>query len=172
MQEDPQFWRKCNNCKKPIGFESTYQVCSVSTCNSKRNGFAFCSVPCWAAHVPIYRHRDAWALEQKSPTKQQYLAEKSAESAPLSSVPMSSAPKSASTDAASVHKVQVSKEILVVASKTKDYIRLVSDMNTSAEVMELLSDKIRALCDQAILRARQEGRKTVMARDFFRSDSL
>ncbi|MBU6375076.1 MAG: hypothetical protein KGQ59_03700 [Bdellovibrionales bacterium] len=59
------------------------------------------------------------------------------------------------------------KETLVVASKTKDYIRKASGgMNTSSAVMNVLSEKIRHLCDQAISRAKQDGRKTVMDRDF------
>lgn len=57
-------------------------------------------------------------------------------------------------------------EVLVVASKLKNYIREKSGMNTSGAVMEALSNKIRQLCDQAIERAKQDGRKTVMDRDF------
>jgi histone H3/H4 len=57
-------------------------------------------------------------------------------------------------------------EVLVVASKIKNYIKAQSQMNTSAAVMEVLSNKIRGLCDQAIAHAKSEGRKTVMDRDF------
>jgi histone H3/H4 len=57
-------------------------------------------------------------------------------------------------------------EVLVVASKIKNYIRAQSGMNTSAAVMEILSGKIRQLCDQAIATAKSDGRKTVMDRDF------
>lgn len=57
-------------------------------------------------------------------------------------------------------------EVLVVASKLKNYIRDKSGMNTSAAVMQALSGKIRQLCDQAIENAKREGRKTVMDRDF------
>jgi len=57
-------------------------------------------------------------------------------------------------------------EVLVVASKLKNYIRAKSGMNTSSAVMEALSNKIRQLCDQAIENAKSEGRKTVMDRDF------
>lgn len=63
-------------------------------------------------------------------------------------------------------KKALEQEVLVVVSKVKAYIRAKSDMNTSGEVMEILSDRIRNLCDDAILRARQDGRKTVMSRDF------
>jgi len=58
-----------------------------------------------------------------------------------------------------------SKEVLVVASKVKNYIRSKSEMNTSGKVMEALTEKLRGLCDQAIENARREGRKTVMDRD-------
>ncbi len=58
------------------------------------------------------------------------------------------------------------KEVLVVASKLKGYIKTKSGMNTSASVMEVLSEKLRQLCDEAVAKAQQEGRKTVMDRDF------
>lgn len=57
-------------------------------------------------------------------------------------------------------------EALVVASKLKNYIRDKSGMNTSAAVIAVLSDKLRGLCDQAMERAKSDGRKTVMDRDF------
>lgn len=57
-------------------------------------------------------------------------------------------------------------EVLVVASKIKNYIRAQSGMNTSSAVMDALSRKIRKMCDQAIEHAKQDGRKTVMDRDF------
>ena len=58
------------------------------------------------------------------------------------------------------------KEVLVVASKLKNYIREKSGMNTSGAVVDALSEKIRALCDSAIENAKRDGRKTVMDRDF------
>ncbi len=57
-------------------------------------------------------------------------------------------------------------ETLVVASKLKSYIREKSGMNTSAAVIDVLSNKLRRLCDEAVERAKQDGRKTVMDRDF------
>lgn len=57
-------------------------------------------------------------------------------------------------------------EVLIVASKLKNYIRAKSGMNTSGNVMEALSAKIRGLTDQAIENAKRDGRKTVMDRDF------
>ncbi len=58
------------------------------------------------------------------------------------------------------------KEVLVVASKFKNYIRERSGMNTSANVLEVVSDKLREMCDQAIENARKDGRRTVKDRDF------
>ncbi len=58
------------------------------------------------------------------------------------------------------------QEVLVVASKIKNYIRGKSQMNTSAAVMEKLSAKVAELCDKAIESAKSDGRKTVMDRDF------
>lgn len=58
-----------------------------------------------------------------------------------------------------------SKETLVVASKLKKYIRDQAGMNTSAGVMEILSERIRNLCDRAIQNAQSDGRKTVKDRD-------
>ena len=57
------------------------------------------------------------------------------------------------------------EEILVVVSKLKQYIRSVSGMNTAGNVAPALSDTIRKLCDQAIEKAKTDGRKTVMDRD-------
>ena len=58
------------------------------------------------------------------------------------------------------------KETMVVVSKLKNYIREKSGMNTSAAVADALSEKIRAMCDQAIENAKKDGRKTIMDRDF------
>lgn len=59
-----------------------------------------------------------------------------------------------------------SKEVLIIASRLKDYIQLRGDMNTSAQVMDILSDFVRMAADRAIENARADGRKTVMDRDF------
>lgn len=57
-------------------------------------------------------------------------------------------------------------EVLVVVSKLKKYIKERSDMNTSGNVADALSSILRRMCDQAIENAKNEGRKTVMDRDF------
>jgi len=57
-------------------------------------------------------------------------------------------------------------ETLVVISKLKAYIKSAADMNTAGNVAPRLSDLVRQMCDQAIERARSDGRKTIMDRDF------
>ncbi len=58
------------------------------------------------------------------------------------------------------------KEVLLVVSKLKNYIRATAGMNTAGNAAPALSDLVRTLCDQAIERARKDGRKTVKDRDF------
>jgi histone H3/H4 len=58
------------------------------------------------------------------------------------------------------------KEILVVVSKLKTYVKSTAGMNTAGNVAEKLSDIVRGLCDEAADRARKDGRKTLMDRDF------
>ena len=59
-----------------------------------------------------------------------------------------------------------SDDVLVVVSRFKNYVRERFGMNTSDGVMEVLSDHLRALCHRAAENARNDGRKTVMDRDF------
>lgn len=61
----------------------------------------------------------------------------------------------------------MSKEVLVVVSKLKKYVKDKAGLNTSASVAERLTDKIRALTDEAIENAQRDGRKTIMDRDFY-----
>src|SRR5688572_2190964 len=65
-------WKVCSTCRTAIGYQSRYFECSVSTCTRKRTGFFFCSLACWEAHVPTLRHRDAWAVEQTSPSREEW----------------------------------------------------------------------------------------------------
>lgn len=147
------FWRRCSSCKREIRFAAPYWICSVSTCNRKGSSFVFCSVACWNAHVPTMRHREAWAEEQVSPTRDEWATrgEDAANEGPAASVSPAG---------------EVPHEVLIVASKLKQYVRARSGMNTSDSVMEVLSRRVRAMCDDAIQRAREDGRKTIMDRDF------
>jgi hypothetical protein len=84
MADTPTFWKRCSTCKKEIGFRVAHYTCSVSTCNRARTALAFCSVDCWDAHVPMIRHRDAWAEEATSPSEaewQRHLREAAAKDA-------------------------------------------------------------------------------------------
>ncbi|MBI3204915.1 MAG: hypothetical protein HYZ29_25485 [Myxococcales bacterium] len=58
------------------------------------------------------------------------------------------------------------KEVLVVVSKVKAYVRARSGMNTSDSVTGVLSEHLRKLCNEAIRNAARDGRKTVLDRDF------
>ncbi len=157
MSSDSSMWRTCSTCKKPIAFQQTYYVCSVSTCNRKRNGFFFCSVPCWDAHVPMMRHRESWAEQNTAPTRAAWEREQQAEQAPH---------QAARTAAARSSSGGSSQDVLIVVSKLKQYIKQQAGLNTSDTVNGALSDHLRHLCDQAIAHAAEEGRKTVMDRDF------
>ncbi|MGC4067775.1 MAG: hypothetical protein QM784_24615 [Polyangiaceae bacterium] len=168
MSPDDAYFRKCSTCKDPIGFEQKYYTCSVSTCNRPRLALYFCSLPCWEAHVPEARHRDAWAEEQRSPTRDAWLEQRASESSGASTPADASRtarivtglPAQESNDAVD------SDEILVVVSKLKKYVRDQSGMNTSDGAMTVLSNHLRALARQAIRHAAEDGRKTVMDRDF------
>lgn len=201
MVSEAETWKRCSTCKNPIGFTATYFVCSVSTCTRKRSGFVFCSVDCWEAHVPMMRHREAWAVEETAPTKAQWAAEQAAEggdepkSGPegreaRSAERKSEAPRPRAPDPARAPEPTVlrrsageaegrritvpaaasapagPKEVLVIASRMKDYVRQRYGMNTSDAVMEVLSDQLRKICDRAVIHARDDGRKTLMDRDF------
>ena len=157
-------WRICSTCKKDIAFGAEYYVCNVSTCNRKDTNFAFCSVACWDAHLPTFRHRESWAVEQRAPTRAAW--EGARERADSEAVDRATRAAERAQPTPIVQTGDVPIEVLVVASKLKAYIRARSGMNTSEGVLEILSDRLRALCDAAIDNASQAGRKTVLDRDF------
>src|SRR5215468_8127450 len=66
---DDDVWLLCSACRKPIRFGAIHWVCSVSTCNRDRTRLVFCSVACWDSHVATLRHRDAWAVEARAPSR-------------------------------------------------------------------------------------------------------
>jgi len=153
-------WRRCSACKEPIELGSMYWVCSISTCNRKRTALSFCSVRCWEVHLPVARHREAWAVEQTAPMSLEV------ETKPSSAVPRAQTRKQASLNLASQEaKTDVPNEILIVASRLKEFIRARSGFNTSDGALDPLSEIIRHVCDEAIQNATRDGRKTVLARD-------
>jgi hypothetical protein len=165
-------WRQCSSCRAAIGFEQIYWECSVSTCaRVARTGLFFCSVSCWEAHLPTMRHREAWAVEKHSPTAaawQRQLAEDSGRATPAPAAARVEQPRRqvVSAPAAASDEDVDEDDILVVVSKLKKYVRAKSGMNTSDNVMGVLSDILRKVCDRAIQKAAEEGRKTVLDRDF------
>jgi histone H3/H4 len=154
------FWRKCNSCKKPIAFGARYYVCSVSTCNGQRTGYVFCTVPCFEMHLPGARHKDAAAIESKAP-----MSGASAPAAAAGQEPKRTIIKSAA-GVQSAPRSQMPRETLIIASRLKEYIHARAEMNTSAGVIDVLSDFVRIICDRATDNARADGRKTVLDRDF------
>lgn len=56
------------------------------------------------------------------------------------------------------------REVLVVASKVKAYVKS-RKMNTSADAIAELSDKVYCLLDSATSRTKANGRKTVKPQD-------
>ncbi|MGH7899119.1 MAG: hypothetical protein ACREQQ_14280 [Candidatus Binatia bacterium] len=161
METSPA-WATCNGCKGDIDFSEVYYVCSVSTCNRKGTEFRFCSVECWDTHVPVMRHREAFAEERRSPTEAKWRRENPEPKAEPDSATVSR-PESAE---ATLNETDLPRDVLVVVSKLKAYVRARSGMNTSDSVMEVLSDRLRRLCDEGIRHAAGEGRKTLMDRDF------
>jgi len=58
----------------------------------------------------------------------------------------------------------MAEEILVVASKVKDYIKAKGGQ-TAGEVIEALSKEVACKLDKAIARAKENGRVTIKAYD-------
>lgn len=168
-------WATCNSCKGDIDFDQVHYVCSVSTCNRKGTDFRFCSVECWDVHVPAMRHRDAWAEEKRSPTRAQWERERAADedetprpARAVGSGSTSPRPSTVRDDDVEIPPLRedgLPYDILVVVSKLKTYVRARSGMNTSDSVMEVLSERLRRICDEGIRNAARDGRRTLMDRD-------
>ena len=104
-------------------------------------------------------HMSAGADQEHSPSKEQVMNED--QSSPRRRIV--SGPKKASPS----HSDKAgSDEVLIVVSKLKAFVKESSDLNTSADVMPVLSEIVRRECLAASERARLAGRKTLMARDF------
>jgi hypothetical protein len=117
----------------------------------------FCSVSCWEVHLPDANHREAWAVERRAPTTRDEGAPAGGGGGQRRLVrPATAAPAPAPTER---------REVLIVASRLKDYVRAKAGYNTSDRVLEPLSEIVRRVCDQAIENARRDGRMTVLDRD-------
>ena len=156
---EQNYWRKCIVCKNEINFSTKYYKCSVSSCDKKRAPAQFCSVECWDVHRAIMSHKSAGADEYHSPTKQEWMAQQANE-------PKVRIVKTNSEAVASVNGNINTTDTLVVVSKLKSFVKDATGLNTSADVMPVLSDLLREACKQAAQNARRDGRKTLMARDF------
>jgi hypothetical protein len=157
---DPQSqWRRCSACKQPIAFAARYWACSVSTCNRERTALVFCTLSCWEVHLPGANHREAWAVEKTAP------ASAGNPPAPAKAQPSSSAPTRRLPTPSARTQPAAPEEVLIVASRLKDYIRARSGFNTSDRVLAPLSMIVRRICDEAIQSATSEGRTTVLDRD-------
>jgi hypothetical protein len=174
-----EMWRKCNACKNPIAYNANHWVCSVSTCNRARTGLVFCTVSCWDSHVADARHRDAWAVDARAPSKEAWEKEL-ADSAPEPAAPPRPAPApvvrrvvgepaptaaAAGTPTGAVQLSEAERDPLIVVSKMKKYIKERSGMNCSDAVADMLSEHVRVICDDAIRAAARDERKTVLDRD-------
>ena len=151
-------WKRCSSCKEPIALGGQYWTCNVSTCNRKRTALQFCSVSCWDAHLPIARHRDAWSEEKHAPATAEAEEPSRAKPRPEKTarrvIPRPAPPQDTSPE-----------EILIVASRLKDFVKAASGFNTSDRVLEPLSEIVRRVCLEAIENARRDGRKTLLDRD-------
>lgn len=180
------FFRKCSSCKKEIPFKGKYFLCSVSTCRHPRSGSRFCSIDCWDAHLGIMRHRDAEVLEAKAPSREEYEAELAQEKVSEQTQSSTAKDPGAVNTKEKISSNQASKEVvmntvpvtennqnqeefavdtLVVVSKVKNFIRERSGMNTSQCCIDALTQKVCRDALQAIEKAKEAGRKTVMGRD-------
>lgn len=157
MTDTAQVWRRCSRCKAAINCGATYLVCSVSSCNRARSGMVFCSMDCWDAHVPVARHREASAEECTAPATPDAPAEGPEREEKVGKrriVP------------AKQRDPSLPKDMLVVSKALKAYVEAAGGLRTSDAVLEVLSEKLRDLCDRAIERAKAEERKTLLDRDF------
>ncbi|MNK15809.1 hypothetical protein D3C87_339600 [compost metagenome] len=161
--EASNVWRKCSSCKNPIALGAKYYICSVSTCSGPRTGYVFCSIDCFESHLPGARHREAGAVEKVAPMTTEAATSSEPQRTPARII-VKASPTSMGSAAAS--KTAAPQEVLIIASRLKEFIQARSEFNTSASVMDVLSDHVRILCDRAIDNARAEGRKTVLDRDF------
>jgi hypothetical protein len=111
------------------------------------------------------RHREAWAESAQAPNKEDYDREQAA-----LLLRESNQKEQRMSDESNQQPPAPSgeppRDVLVVVSKLKAYIKAKSGMNTSDGVISVVSDQIRRLCDQAAANAQRDGRKTVMDRDF------
>ena len=124
-------WRRCSSCKQPIELGATYWVCNVSTCNRKRTGLVFCSVTCWEVHLPEANHRETWAVEKTAPEVAEPRTSSDPKARERSRKPTATGQRRIVREVSASPVPETAREILIVASRLKDYIRAKSGFNTS-----------------------------------------
>jgi histone H3/H4 len=112
------------------------------------------------------RHREAFAVEAQAPTREEWAQSERDEDDDPGPARRVVAATPAPAGATTLTDDDLPQDVLVVVSKLKKYIKARSGMNTSDGVVDVLSDRLRRMCDGAIRNAGRDGRKTVMARDF------
>lgn len=162
---ETNYWKKCSTCKKEIAFSAKYFLCSVSTCRHSRKGFRFCSVPCWDAHLGYANHRESWAEEVQSPSKDQYLKDQSSDFKANNTTPQGQS-LTKEVKAIPNSESEIDKETLVVVSKVKKLIQQKAGFNTSQCCIDALTRVVQRECIKASANAEKAGRKTVMGKDF------
>lgn len=133
--------------------------------------FFFCNLECWDAHLPMMRHREAWAETAHAPTREEWQRAQAEEAAATTTkleertVNEAVGEKASEASSSTSSDSEAPRDVLVVVSKLKSYIKAKSGMNTSDGIIEVLSDHLRRIADQAMESARSDGRKTVLDRD-------
>jgi hypothetical protein len=115
----------------------------------------------------MMRHREAWAEPMTAPTRMEFERQEAeeVESSPTKLEERTVSDQTEKSIDTGGSAGESPREVLVVVSKLKAYIKAQSGMNTSDGIVPVLSDYLRRLCDQAIENAKQDGRKTVLDRD-------
>ncbi|MEO8549119.1 MAG: hypothetical protein ABI678_04080 [Kofleriaceae bacterium] len=166
-------WLKCTACKNPIPFNETHWVCSVSTCNRPKFPLVFCTVSCWDSHVADARHRESWAVEARAPSKATWEADHASHPAPPPKPVVPAAPvvrrivgDSPSAPVAAPSSVATnSPGALHLQEVVDNDILIVVGMSCADAVTDVLSEHVRAICDESIRAAGRAERKTVLERD-------
>ena len=117
--------------------------------------------------MPEMRHRDAWAEQNQAPTRSEWEREQAEEAAAQARAEERAKAEAtaAPAPAPAARPAELPREVLVVVSKLKAYIRSRSGMSTSDNVVDVLSAHLRGICDRAIQNAERDGRRTVLDRD-------
>ncbi len=121
--------------------------------------------------MPGARHREAWAVEETAPSRAAWAQQESAQpqesSVPRKVITVHEQPTRRVVSAAVPPEEDrdLPKDVLVVVSKLKKYIKAKSNMKTSETAIPVLSQELRRICDRAIRIAGEHERKTVLDRD-------